>query len=88
MKSRNKDKIISSLLYFEGELVMKKHLLLTNIHFYETSDNRIEGTEGSYYSKEKGYWLINNTNTPLVQDSKRPLPSTKKHDIERGEDRK
>jgi len=44
--------------------------------------------DGAKYSLERGYWIINNTSLPLVQDPNRPLPSTKKHDVERGEDLK
>ncbi|MFE4115798.1 hypothetical protein [Priestia sp. YIM B13448] len=67
---------------------MSKHLLLENIHIYTKNYNRKLGTDGSIYSLERGYWINNNTSLPLVNDPNRPLPSTKKHDVERGEDLK
>jgi hypothetical protein len=71
-----------------GRKYMVKHLLLENIHIYDRKYDKKSGTEGSKYSPERGYWLDINTSQPLVQNPKRPLPSTKKHDAERGEDLK
>ncbi|MCO0597274.1 hypothetical protein NGI46_07300 [Peribacillus butanolivorans] len=67
---------------------MVKHLLLDNIHIYDKTYNKRLGTEGSHYSRERGFWLVGDASQPLVQDPRRPLPSTKKHDVERGEDMK
>ncbi|MGG3434907.1 hypothetical protein ABER60_11990 [Heyndrickxia coagulans] len=67
---------------------MAKHILLDKIHIYEKKYDKSSGTEGSIYSPERGYWIENNSFQPLVLNPKRPLPSTKKHDIERGEDQK
>ncbi|MCM3768388.1 hypothetical protein [Neobacillus niacini] len=67
---------------------MVKHLLLDKIHIYEKKYDKRLGTEGSFYSSERGFWLLGDTMLPLVEDSRRPLPSTKKHDVERGEDMK
>lgn len=67
---------------------MAKHLLLDNIYIYDNKYDKKLGTEGSRYSTERGFWLIENTSEPLVLDGRRPLPSTKKHDVERGEDLK
>jgi hypothetical protein len=67
---------------------MTKHILLDKIHIYEKKYDKKSGTEGSMYSPERGFWLDKNTIQPLVLNPKRPLPSTKKHDVERGEDLK
>ncbi|SFL61393.1 hypothetical protein SAMN04487943_102458 [Gracilibacillus orientalis] len=67
---------------------MVKHLLLDNIHIYEKKSDKFEGTEGSFYSSKRGFWLEKVSTNPLVQDPRRPLPSSKKHDVERGEDKK
>lgn len=67
---------------------MSKHLLLDKIHVYGKKHDKREGTEGAHYSDEKGYWLEDGSFTPLVNNSRRPLPSTKKADAERGEDKK
>lgn len=67
---------------------MNKHLLLNNIHIYDIARDRTSGTQNSNYSNELGYWYDINSNQPLVNNPKRPLPSSKKHDVERGEDQK
>lgn len=67
---------------------MSKHLLLKKIHIYEKNSDRKSGTEGSEYSTKRGFWVDTNTVQPLVLNPKRPLPSSKKHDVERGEDLK
>ncbi|MFY2154933.1 hypothetical protein ACOSZF_04470 [Cytobacillus firmus] len=67
---------------------MAKHLLLDNIYIYEQKHDKKMGTVGSQYSPERGFWLIEKNSQPLVQDPRKPLPSTKKHDVERGEDLK
>ena len=74
--------------FYKGDSVMAKHILLDKIHIYEKNYDKRSGTEDSMYSTEKGYWLDNSTIQPLVLNPKRPLPSTKKHDVERGEDQK
>lgn len=67
---------------------MTKHILLDKIHIYEKNYDRKLGIENSMYIQERGYWLEKDTIQPLVLSSKRPLPSTKKNDVERGEDLK
>ncbi|RKN62264.1 hypothetical protein [Bacillus sp. S66] len=67
---------------------MAKHLLLEKIHIYDRNHDKQSGTENSKYSLERGFWLDTHTSQPLVQNPRRPLPSTKKHDVERGEDLK
>lgn len=67
---------------------MAKHILLDKIHIYEKNYDRKSGIENAMYVQERGYWLENDTIQPLVLNSKRPLPSSKKHDVERGEDLK
>lgn len=67
---------------------MAKHILLDKIHIYEKKYDRKSGTEDSIYSPERGYWVNKSSIHPLVLNPKRPLPSTKKADVERGEDLK
>ncbi|HDR7414566.1 MULTISPECIES: hypothetical protein [Bacillus cereus group] len=67
---------------------MARHLLLEKIHIYDRNHDKQLGTENSKYSLERGFWLDIHTSQPLVQNPRRPLPSTKKHDVERGEDLK
>lgn len=67
---------------------MAKHILLDKIYIYEKKYDKKSGTEDSMYSLERGYWLDKSTIQPLVLSPKRPLPSSKKHDVERGEDLK
>lgn len=67
---------------------MVKHILLNNIYIYEQSHDRGSATEDSIYLPLKGYWYDSAFRRPLVSNAKKPMPTTKKHDVERGEDRK
>jgi hypothetical protein len=65
----------------------KKHILLK----YALTYKRFTGSlapEGCHYDPSVGAWLVSDTGRLLVETPERPKPTTKKFDIETGEDQK
>ena len=65
----------------------KKHILLK----YATTYKRFTGSlapVGCHYDSYIGAWIVSNTGKLLVETSNPPTPTTKKADIETGEDQK
>ncbi len=66
---------------------MKEHIFLANAHVYPLPRNK-PNMDDCHFNAEGGFWVINNTESPMVRDRERPKPTTKKFDVETGEDRK
>jgi len=66
---------------------MKQHLLLEKAFIYPLPKEEPVLT-GCDFDIEKGYWVMNGSNIPLVFDKKGIRPRSKKADVETGEDQK
>ena len=62
------------------------HLLLRNLHFRDT--NPLSPLEGYSYDKIYGAWIADISDELLISDREFSSISTKKKDIETGEDQK
>lgn len=67
----------------------KSHLLITKASTY-SARQELEDPEGCFYDSARGAWIFAQTGEFLVKslDADRPRPTTKKHDLETGEDLK
>lgn len=63
------------------------HLLLKKAFIYDLPRKSPEINDG-FYDEKKGYWVLDESQMPVVSDKQRPKPQTKKADVETGEDRK
>lgn len=65
----------------------KSHFLIEKAHrqIYPSS---VEYPEGCTFNRNKGYWIIDSTNEPLMLSKNPNLPASKKWDRETGEDQK
>lgn len=64
----------------------KKHILLKLATSYPLPSKSLN-PRGFHFDNNVGVWVSNNDNKPLIFSEKTP-PSTKKMDIETGEDQK
>lgn len=65
---------------------MQKHILEEKAYTYELP-KRNDKIKGAFWNDEKGFWVTKSGN-PCMEDKKFPKPTTKKCDIETGEDQK
>lgn len=65
-----------------------EHFLLRTAQSARRRDDIPAAPEGCVYDSLVGAWLLEGTNTLLVETAERSLPGTKKNDIETGEDQK
>lgn len=66
----------------------KRHILLNYATTHEISSRSSVTPDGCYYDQNVGAWIISKTGALLVLESDEPRPTTKKADIETGEDQK
>jgi len=68
---------------------MAKHVLVRRAYVYPER-RQPKAPEGCRYKEEVGAWFIGDTNEALVASKKpnKPRPTTKKCDVETGEDNK
>lgn len=66
---------------------MKEHIIIENAKRYIPTAN-IETPEGCFYNPKKGFWVEKETNTPMMCGDNPRKPTSKKCDIETGEDQK
>lgn len=66
---------------------MGKHIIISESkkHMISSDDMSIQG---STYCVKKGFWIDNKTGTPMMLCENSNKPTTKKWDIETGEDQK
>ena len=64
-----------------------KHLLLANAKSYGVPDQDL-APENCEYSLSQGAWILKDSGCLLIENPERPRPSSKKFDIETGEDQK
>ena len=64
-----------------------QHLLLTAAKSYPVG-NRDLAPPNCRYSISKGAWIVRDAGSLLVETPGRPMPATKKADVETGEDQK
>lgn len=66
---------------------MKDHLLLDKAYIYPRT--RLQTVpDGCHYDDDKGYWVDNGTGKPFVTLDKHQALTSKKRDVETGEDEK
>lgn len=66
---------------------MKNHILIEKANKYGISEQNLTPNECTYYAKE-GFWVENLSNTAMMKSNNPYKPTTKKEDIETGEDQK
>ena len=68
---------------------MNKHILIEAATRFDLGSNsNNDALKDATYDRISGYWIENDTSTPLMKNPNRPKPTTKKCDIETGEDKK
>ena len=65
----------------------RKHILLANARTYRVPDQDLS-PENCEYSLSQGAWILRENGTLLIENPERPKQSSKKFDIETGEDQK
>ena len=71
----------------KAEVSKPKHLLLANAKSYRVPDRDL-APENCEYSLSQGAWILQDNGSLLIENPERPRPSSKKFDIETGEDQK
>lgn len=66
---------------------MRQHLLLEKAYVYPLPKQEPKLT-GCNFDYENGYWVMEDTLTPLVSENRGFGPRSKKCDVETGEDQK
>lgn len=66
---------------------MKQHIIIEKAKRYN-ANGIIETPEGCNYDAHSGYWVNNNTSIPMMLGNGSRKPTSKKCDIETGEDQK
>lgn len=66
---------------------MKDHILLEKAKKYNIPSQNLTPSGCSYKAKE-GFWMDNSSSTAMMKTNNPQKPTTKKHDIETGEDQK
>jgi hypothetical protein len=67
---------------------MKENFVIHQAFKYEVGSSKIEIPNNYTYNASSGYWVNEETKTPMVLDPEGIKPRTKKEDVETGEDRK
>lgn len=66
---------------------MKEHIILEKAKRYNTSNQNIVPS-GCTYKSQEGFWVENISNKAMMKSDKSQKPTSKKCDIETGEDQK
>jgi len=66
---------------------MEKHIILEKANLYDIS-NGVGTPDGFAYQSEKGYWVNEISGEALVKCKGPNVPTSKKFDMETGEDHK
>jgi hypothetical protein len=68
---------------------MARHILVRKAFVYPGA-RQPKAPDGCHYEPQAGAWFINSTSEALVasKDPRKPRPTTKKADVETGEDNK
>ena len=64
-----------------------RHILLETAKSYRVPDRDL-APDNCEYSLSKGAWILQDSGSLLIENTERPRPSSKKFDIETGEDQK
>lgn len=64
-----------------------RHILLETARSYRIPDQDL-APENCEYSLTQGAWILQDSGSLLIENAERPRPSSKKFDIETGEDQK
>ncbi len=67
---------------------MKDHILLEKAQKYDVPDEKSLTPKGCSYKAQEGFWVDNSSNTAMMKTDKPQKPTSKKCDIETGEDQK
>lgn len=66
---------------------MKNHIIIENAKKYNASTQPLTAS-GCTYDAKKGYWIEDSSNIAMMKSNTSNRPTTKKEDIETGEDQK
>ena len=66
---------------------MKEHIILEKAKRYNQSNKPVISNECAYDS-QRGFWIDNTSNTAMMKNDSCPKPTSKKCDVETGEDQK
>lgn len=69
------------------EVPKPQHLLLATAKSYRVSNQDL-APPNCHYSISEGAWIVQDAGSLLVETPGRPMPATKKADLETGEDQK
>lgn len=79
--------IVFSNWELEVEMEKPEHILLKYAQTYVREEKSL-APQDCYYDSELGVWKLSETDQIFVETSERAGPSTKKQDVETGEDQK
>ena len=66
---------------------MKDHIIIEKAKKYNIPDQNLT-PNGCTYKAHDGFWVDNSSNTAMMKSDKHQKPTSKKCDIETGEDQK
>ncbi len=66
---------------------MKEHIILEKAKRYNTSDENVTPS-GCTYQSQEGFWVDDTTGEAMMKSNNSQKPTSKKCDIETGEDQK
>ena len=66
---------------------MNKHILIEKAYVYDEIKD-VDRPKNCYYDRENGFWRCENDDAIMMMSDTPQKPSTKKCDIETGEDQK
>lgn len=69
------------------EISNPRHILLETAKSYRIPDQNL-APDDCEYSLSQGAWILQDSGSLLIETTDRPRPSSKKFDIETGEDQK
>jgi hypothetical protein len=75
----------AQILFLGGRTM--EHVIIGKAFRYQVKDQK-DNLEKYRFNNEKGFWENKETGVPLVRSVDGPKPTTKKADVETGEDRK
>lgn len=67
---------------------MLEHILIESATKFDLTKNNENALDSAYYDKICGYWVDKISKSAWINNPNRPKPTSKKCDIETGEDKK
>ena len=75
-------------MIYEENRKVKDHILLEKAKKYDEPNEKLLTPKGCSYKAQEGFWVDNSSNTAMMKTDKPQKSTTKKCDIETGEDQK